>query len=101
MGGQQWNFVSKDPAIFPEANYSAFSGLSPTGLYDLFIASELLAEVAKLLNQYTMSKFRISSNISGKEINIFLGYFLCSESTIHLPTTSCTGVYLRIVKTGW
>jgi hypothetical protein len=42
------NIASKDPAIFPEPNYTVFRGLSPKGLYDLFFASELLDRVSEL-----------------------------------------------------
>jgi hypothetical protein len=72
------NIASKDPAIFPEPNYTVFRGLSPKGLYDLFFTSELLDRVAELSNQYAMSKFSLSSNISGEEINIFIGILLLS-----------------------
>jgi hypothetical protein len=72
------NIASKDPAIFPEPNYTVFRGLSPKGLYDLFFTSELLDRVAELSNQYAMSKFGLSSNISGEEINIFIGILLLS-----------------------
>ncbi len=72
------NIASKDPAIFREPNYTVFRGLSPKGLYDLFFASELLDRVSELSNQYAMSKFSLSSNISGKEINIFIGILLLS-----------------------
>jgi hypothetical protein len=72
------NIASKDPAIFPEPNYTVFRGLSPKGLYDLFFTSELLDRVAELSNQYAMSKFGLSSSISGEEINIFIGILLLS-----------------------
>ncbi len=70
------NIASKDPAIFPEPNYTIFKGLSPKGLYDLFFISELLDRVAELLNLYAMFKFGLSSNISGEKINIFIGILL-------------------------
>jgi hypothetical protein len=72
------NIVSKDPAIFPEPNYSKFRGLSPKGLYDLIITSELLESVAELSNQYAFAKFGICYNITGQEINIFFSVLLLS-----------------------
>lgn len=71
-------FVSKDPAIFPEPNYARFRGLSPKGLYDLTIDSELLDKVADLSNQYALAKFGVCYNITGTEVNNFFAILLLS-----------------------
>jgi hypothetical protein len=72
------SFTSKEPTIFPEPNYTRFRGLSPKGLYDLNIDSELLDSVAKLSNQYAMSKFGACYNITSEEVNTFFAILLLS-----------------------
>lgn len=73
------NFASKEPAIFPEPNYTMFRGLTPKGLYDLFVTREMLDRVAEMSNQYAMSKFGLTSNITGDEINLFFGILFLSS----------------------
>ncbi len=77
----QWEarpFQSKSPPIFPEPNFTGFRGLPPKGLYEKFIDQELLDSVAKLSNEYAMTKFGVSYDITSEDVNLYFAILLLS-----------------------
>jgi Transposase IS4 len=76
------DIASKNPAIFPELNYSTARGLFPNGLYEQFVISELLDRLAELSNEYSVAKFGDNSNITGSEINTFFAILLSGYNSL-------------------
>ena len=71
-------FSSKDLPIFPEPNYTQYKGLSPKGLYEQIINTELLDKVRDLSNHYAMANFGTAYNITSEEIKVFFAIMLPS-----------------------
>jgi len=70
--------ASKHLPIFPEPIFMDYKGLPPKGLYELFITSEFLDKVRDLSNEYALSKFGESYNLTSQEINIYFAILLLS-----------------------
>jgi hypothetical protein len=52
--------------------------LPPKGLYEKFIDLELLDSVAKLSNEYAMTKFGVSYDITSEDVNLYFAILLLS-----------------------
>jgi Transposase IS4 len=103
----QWNKQRKSVAskmlpIFPEPNYVNFVGLSPKGLYDLFITKELLDSVRDFSNEYAHSKFGKNYDIKSEEIEVFFAILLlsgfCSVTNLHLYWSNADDTENKLVK---
>jgi hypothetical protein len=72
------SFESKGNAIFPEANYTRFKGLSPLDLFDLIFDKDLLEIIATKSKEYSVAMFGNLVNITAEEIKTFLAILLLS-----------------------
>lgn len=72
------SFESKGNAIFPEANYTRFKGLSPLDLFDLIFDKDLLEIIATKSKEHSLAMFGNLVNITAEEIKTFLAILLLS-----------------------
>ncbi len=71
-------FKSNLLAVFPEPNYTRFKEMSPSDLFTELFDDGIMSVMAEKSNEYGMSKFGLTANITSEDIQAFLCILLLS-----------------------
>ena len=63
--------TSKEAPPFPEPNFQKYRDFCPKEMFELFISEDILEEIAKRSNQYSLTKSAELSGIKSSEIKVF------------------------------
>ena len=64
--------------IFPEGDYSSYTGMMPHEFFELFFTSDLLEHVQEQIGLYCAFKGKPDPNVTVQELKVFLGILILS-----------------------